>query len=211
MEEEPTHPAMRTSMCVSAASQQTCIRVDMSCVAWLSWARSQSRVSSTTFVPCQDTDAKGGQPAEQQKSNRREHLVCLLHLSSATQHKGREEGGEGGGERRCSWTEQPRRKRETTGTYSSSSSSSLGAKDGRSSWGFGYTARRATPGRFGCVRCAASSPPLPRPQSVASRSPCGCPRPPPIERQGKVKVGSVAIGGREARAHGRTELVAAKC
>lgn len=37
-------------MCVSAASQQTCISVDMSCVAWLSWVRSHSRVSSTTFT-----------------------------------------------------------------------------------------------------------------------------------------------------------------
>lgn len=71
-ERERAHPAMRTSMCVSAASQQTCIRVDMSCVAWVSWVRSHSRVSSTTFTRSKSQHTwtqKGG--AETQNNGRR--------------------------------------------------------------------------------------------------------------------------------------------
>lgn len=93
-----THPAMRTSMCVSAASQQTCISVDMSCVAWVSWARSQSRVSSTTLrvksVQAHhpfDRSTRGREDRSRTTDQQQQHIEVRRNASCATQ-----QGGGGG-------------------------------------------------------------------------------------------------------------------
>lgn len=62
-------------MCVSAASQHTCIKVDMSCVAWFNWARSHSRVSRTTY-----STPSGG------KRNGAEQSSVVISIKTRTPH-----------------------------------------------------------------------------------------------------------------------------
>ena len=161
-------------MCVSAASQQTCIRVDMSWVAWVSWARSQSRVSSTTFMKIPKHGRKGGQNKSRIEVPGRQSVVASIFCDTTQNGRGAQQP------QQCSRTAVAAPKT-ATGTRKQVLFSYQRMKHKRrESHGFHGTAPHAL-GRFGCARCAASSPLPLRPPSVSSRSPCGCPHLPPIQ------------------------------